>query len=230
MNEQSRTMNRRRWLQLATAGVVLANGGCSLFVMAGKMILGNPVLPADFTAYTKIDLVKADEVSAVICTTPEGIRGDFPSLGVDLLAEISRRLKVENIKVADPHLVAKWVDDNNGELGDFSDLAQTVDADIVNHTQIDTFAYKEENSPNLFRGRCSGAVMVWQVPTGEGKKKDVVMPAKQIYSKAFNSIYPVHQPVSVDQMTATVFRRKYLTRVSEEICRLFYPHPSGVEY
>lgn len=226
MDRKQTNLRRCRWLQLAAAAALVAvNGGCSLFVMAGKMMKGDPAIPSDFEQYTHKSLTEEGQTVAVLCSTPEGIKKDFPSLSIDLLSEVSHRLRAEKIEVVPPHEVARWIDDNGGQVGELGELARAVKADYVIHIHLDQFSYKEDNSPNLFRGRCSGVVNVWEVPDDEDKKPAGA--ARQVYSKSFNSTYPTHQPVPVDQTPATVFRHKYLTRVADELARLFYPTRPG---
>lgn len=147
---------------LALCGLAMTNTGCSLFVMAGKMIMGDPTNDSAFEAYTKKDMAEEGKLVAVICTSPESIKLEFSALDVDLLTNVALRMRQHGIKIIPPHEVASWIDDNGGAI-DLLDLGKTVEADYIVHIQVETFSYKEENSPNLFRGKSTGSIAVWEL-------------------------------------------------------------------
>lgn len=147
---------------LALSCLALTNTGCSLFVMAGKMMIGDPTNDSAFESYTKKDLAEEGKLVAVICTSPESIKLEFSALDVDLLTNVALRMRQHQIKIIPPHEVASWIDDNGGVI-DLLDLGKTVGADYIIHIQVETFAYKEENSPNLYRGKSSGSIVVWEL-------------------------------------------------------------------
>jgi hypothetical protein len=217
----------RRWLALLLCGgsCLLANSGCSLFVMAGKMIMGDPMVDSDFEAYTKKSLKDDEKKVVIICDTPEAVKLEFSSLDVDLLAQLARRMSQEGIEVVNPHKVAKWIDDNGGVGEDLGELADQMKADYIVRVHVDAFDYREENSPNLFRGRASGAIDVFAVERTKDTKQ-----IQQIYSKGFNSVYPRHKPVGSEEVRAVVFRKRYLDRLSEELSRLFYDYRAGADF
>ena len=54
--------------------------GCSLFVMAGKMLFGDPKIASTFTDRTGIDLTKDQKKLLVICHTPYMVENAMPLL------------------------------------------------------------------------------------------------------------------------------------------------------
>jgi hypothetical protein len=217
-----------RWLAaLALCLACLSGGsGCSLFVMAGKMLIGDPMLDSDFEAYTKKSLKDKGKKVVIICETPEAIKLDFSSLDVDLLAQLARRLSQEGIEVVSPHKVASWIDDNGGIGDDVGELAEKMEADFVVRVHLDNFDYREENSPNLYRGRASGAIDVFEVVKKDNRPPKI----EHVYSKGFQSIYPRHKPVGGEEVQAAVFRKRYLDRLSDEIGRTFYKTRPGSDF
>lgn len=213
----------RRWALCAMCCWLAGGTGCSLFVMAGKFLVGDPMVDADFEAYTKKSLDEKGKKVVVVCQTPDAVKSQFSSLDVDLLAQLTRRLAAAEVDVVRPHKVASWIDDNGG-VTEIEELAKAMEADYVIQITVDNFDYREENSPNLFRGRSSGTVNVYEVTETDGRFE-----GKHIYSKGFTSVYPNHKPVSVDDVSEQVFRKKYLDRVSDELARLFYNHKAGAD-
>jgi hypothetical protein len=164
-------------------------------------------------------LTRGENLVVVVCSTPEAIRGDFPSLSADLLDGVTRRLKRENVKVVSPDAVATWLDDNGGRWSDPSEIAEQFDADFIIHIELEQFAYHQENSPLLLRGRATGKATAWAVHTAEGTKL-----ATNVFEREYTSEYPQHHPVSVEQISDHVFRKRYLDRVCGELARMFYDY------
>ena len=52
--------------------------------------------------------------TAGISSSAARAQWEEPSLDLDIIAEVSRRLKIENVDVVDPHMVGTWIDDNGG--------------------------------------------------------------------------------------------------------------------
>jgi len=213
--------------------ILISLTGCSLGVMAGKMLIGDPMVGDDFKSKTGKSLTEKGCKVAILCSTPESVKDQFASLQVELLRDVSRKMSIHKIDVVKPHLVASWIDDNGGKTDDLGSLAQEVDADYIVDINVEQFSYIEENSPNLYRGRCNGAVTVFafaqEKGEGESSKKRSGSP-RQVYQNTFKSVHPVHQPIPADQTSELIFRKKFMDRVGDEISRLFYKHRAGVEF
>lgn len=239
------------WKTLFVCACLFELCGCSLFVMAGKMLHGDPLAPDDFKGWYGESMADTGKQVAVLCTTPDSIKSEDTALDVNLLSEVSRRMAVQEIQVIKPHRVAEWIDDHGGGNPDLKELAQGLNADFIIQIRLERFSYTEERSPNMFRGRASGTITVHEaVRAGEKDKKSKKTAAKksksskpeddpkrepvtgvrQVYVRNLNSVYPTHQPVSIEQMQLDMFRKKYLDRVSDEIAVLFYSHRPGTEF
>jgi hypothetical protein len=224
---QRRNSNPFSLHTLAAALLMLAcliTSGCSLGVMAGKMLFGDPLITCEFTERTKIDLSKEKKKVLVVCSTPESIRSDYPSLNYDLLEQITYGLRRHEIEVMDTGEVATWLDDNGGVWNDVDELAENFDADYIIHVDIDEFDYREPNSPNLLRGKAFGTVSAYQVKELDGLKR-----AREVFVSEYTSEYPNHMPVSIESESPTVFRKKYLDRIADQIGRFFYNYKTGAE-
>ena len=202
--------------------LVMMGNGCSLFVMAGKMIYGDPKIDSAFQSATGVDLEKDAKTVLVVITTPESIKAQSPSLDYDLLDGVTRRLKLRGIDVIDPDDVMTWVDDNGGVWGEPWELAQDFDTDFIVHIDLDEFSFRELNSPTLFRGRTIGNIHGYSVSSRKGKRD-----ALQVFTKEFNSVYPSHHPVSEDQVNDTIFQKRFVDFLSEELGHVFYAYRMG---
>ncbi len=196
--------------------------GCSLGVMVGKMFFGDPLRTCEFTSRTKVDLSEGEKKVLVICSTPESIRSDYPSLNYDLLEQITYKLKRHDIVVMDTGKVATWLDDNGGVWNDVDELAENFDVDYIIHVDIDEFDYREPNSPNLLRGKAFGTVSAYEVRELDGYKQ-----AMEVFASEYTSEYPSHMPVSIESESPKVFRKKYTDRIADQIGRFFFNYHSG---
>lgn len=207
---------------LLIALTVSTQSGCSLFVMGGKMLFGDPKVDCAFGIQTGENLVKNEALVLVVCNSPDSVSSDYPSLNVDMLEGIARRLKREEVQIVNPNEVATWFDDNLGAIDDPTVLAEEFDADYVITIDIEEFSYREENSNELFRGRANAMVRAYEMRDFEGDKQAVEVFVRPIVSK-----YPEIYPIQADQTSEKTFRKKYLDRICEQVAQQFYDHPAG---
>ena len=263
------------WVTALVCGCFLELSGCSLFVMAGKMLQGDPTVDAEFDRwYGGKSMAKTQKKVAVVCSTPESVKSEFSSLDISLASEVSRKLHIHDINVIKAHRVASWMDDHGGLDFDMKELGDDLGAELVVAIKLEDFDFREENSPDLFRGKARGSLMVYelQYETSKSKKskngkekesksdadskkkkpsnadkaggdkksnkkddeeaesKAKVVGVRQVYLKTFDTSYPAHQPISIEQMQPETFRKKFLDRVADELSRTFYRHKVGVEF
>jgi hypothetical protein len=195
--------------------------GCSLFVMAGKMVLGDPVLKCDFRQATTVNLVDEKKTILVICNTPDSIRTEYPSLHFDLVDGISQKLKKQKIKVVSAGDVASWLDDNGGYWNDVSEIAEAFETDYIIHLDLSHFDYREENSQTLLRGRLSANINAYEVKETDGSKRAV-----QIFASDYASEYPSFTAVSINRKSEKIFKKEYIDHVCTQISQVFYDHRS----
>ena len=95
------------------AGLLLTQAGCSLFVMAGKVLFGDPQIPAEFKKVTGTDLAESKDSVVIIATAPHRLLSDVPALQQDIADRVRRILDTRNIKVVPAGDVASWFDDHS---------------------------------------------------------------------------------------------------------------------
>ncbi len=209
---------------LALVGA-LAISGCSLGVMAGKMLTGEPLRPAQFRAMTGNDLTKGEQKIVIICSTPSSVDAELSSLNIDLIDGITRRMKVHGVNVIDPDEVAKWIDDNGGVITDPSEMARAFEADYVAWIDVYGFTLREENSPKLLRGRASGFVRVYEIQEVSGDRT-----ALTAFNTEFKTTFPEHQPISETGRSALTFQKEFVDRMCDELAEKFYDHRPGTGF
>ncbi|QDV29902.1 hypothetical protein Spb1_18220 [Planctopirus ephydatiae] len=213
--------SRREWMRTALGFSALAAfgsaPGCSLFVMAGKMVQGDPKHTCRFKAMTGIDLTKGKHKIMVVCSTPADLKQENSSLEYDLIDGITRRMKRRKVDAVDPKKITKWLDDHGGIDGDLTDISQDIETNYIAWVNVHRFQTTEDNAPRLHRGRMLAEVSAFEVQDLGGRK----FPS-QIFTTEFNSTYPEHQPISENGRSALVFQKEYLDRVSEMLGEIFF--------
>lgn len=215
-------LSRRLRMVLSVVAIMLtvsSLAGCSLFVMAGKMIFGDPTIPSSFSARTGINLTKDQKKLLVVCRTPYLVENAMPSLEYDLTDGVLRRLKQRGIKTVSPDVVAAWLDENGGTNNNPDRFAKEFDCDFIAIVEVTSLSFYEENSRDMFRGHALGNIRAFEVKNiGEEKR------AAQIYSGEFTTEYPQFSPIAIHSMTERVFQKQFLDYLSQQIARHFHDY------
>lgn len=192
--------------------------GCNYVVLAGLLISGPPSIEPDFDAVTNQSMTDHGVTVAVVCYAPTELKWDFPSLDKQVAQYVSFRMRDKKIKVIHPDHVQNWLD-RNPDWDKPEEIGAHFEATYVVYIDMHKYSLFEENSSNLYRGRCEALVSVVEMDgSGEGDK---------IYSKEIISRFPLHAPRQLSEVSYGMFERQFLGRLSEEIGRLFYEHYAG---
>ena len=215
----------RPWRSVAVllaALIVSSLSGCQIVIGVLQTFQGFPKLKNDFSIKTQgRSLAEKGKRTIVLCCAAPGAQTEEPSLDIDIIAEVSRRLLIEKVDVVEPHKVANWIDDNGGITAqtDLEPIGVHFKADFIVLFTFDDFGYREENSPGLYRGHAIGKIVVAEIVDDgvtPGKKR-----AKVIYNKPFDAKYPANRPLSADQEGPDLFKRKFLGQLSTTLTRTF---------
>lgn len=203
--------------------LLLANlSGCQIILGVMQIAQGFPKTTCDFTKTTRgRKLTEKDKRVVILSSSVDSARVEVPSLDIDIIAAISRQLKVAKVNVVDDHKVANWIDEHDiiTTATDLLPIGEHFKADFVVLFTFDDFGYREENSPSLYRGHASGKVIVAElVDDGikPGKKR-----ARVIYNKPFNSKYPQNRPYTADQEGPETFKTRFMSQLGQTLTRLF---------
>ena len=222
--------NRRsvvsRRAMVAGLGVSLLSSqtGCSMFVMAGKVLFGDPVMNCEFTQSTGTNLVKTRDKVMVVASAPAAVAGRYPSLSLDIQDGVTRRLSRKGIETVNSDDVSSWADDHGGVFEDLDQLATDFDANYIIEVDVHQFRHFEENSTKLYRGHAQADITVYKVSVSEGQSQ-----ALPVFSREYTTRYPKNYAVSVDEKSEVVFQKEYLDRVTHEIAMRFYNHRMSEE-
>ena len=199
------------WLLLSQCGCV------NPLVMAGKVILGDPQQLSGFEIATQVSLKKEQKRVLVHCSAPAYLSDDYDTLASDVEEELIRRMRRHGLAVVHPDAAADIIDDYAGRFDPNLIASQLEDVDYIFHIQFDSFSYREDKSPNLYRGRVSGTIVGHEV-RGKGSGRHSV----KVYDQHFKTVHPNSHPVAADHMPKTVFIRKFIDRIADNLGNTFY--------
>lgn len=210
-------------LLLAALFGLFSLSGCQIVVGVLQIAQGFPKNTCDFTAFTKKSLTKDGKKVVVLSSSSSAAQLEEPSLDLNVIGELSRKLKIENIDVVNPHLVSSWIDDNGEITNDtvLEPIGRHFHADYIILITFKEFGYREENSQGLYRGHAEGKVTVSEMVGKDWKTRR----AKVIYNKPFTCKYPANQPMSISADEGPeVFKQQFLERLSKTLAFMFYDH------
>lgn len=230
MNQPQFGMTRRESLRriglLASGVYMISTVGCSqILLSAGKILFGDPKIPAEFTTLTKQNLANGTKTVLVVCSTPESVESDLSTLKIDIIDGVTRRLKLHGVRIINPDKVADWIDEHGGVNSDPQELAQDFETDYIAWIDVQSFDLREPNSPKLLRGHTTGYIRVFKVEEDNSQRR-----ALRVYQTEFSMTYPQHQPIAEQGRSAIVFHKEYLARLCDLLSERFYDHRPGSSF
>lgn len=206
-------------LQVFTVWAVAAMlCGCNYVVLAGYLIGGPPSIEPDFDKTTQKSMTDKDVTVAVVCYAPPELKWDFHSIDKELAKYVSFRLAEHKIQIVNPDRVADWLD-RNDDWDAPPDIGRALGVTYVIYIDLHKYSLYEMGSSHLYRGRAEALVSVFEM--------DGASDGEKVFSREIISQYPLAVPRSTYEVSYTTFKRQYLSRLSEEIGRLFYEYYNG---
>ncbi len=198
--------------------------GCRQILLIGYIINGEPKQPAPFMVGTGTDLEKGEHRILVIASSNQANLEDGTAVNLDVLEGLTRQLKRKGILVVKPGKVSMWIDENGGFLDDPADLLDDFETDYIVHIEIEKFSFHEENSPELLRATFSGAITAHKVLKNKKSGEKIL---REVWDTEFSSVHPQNYPIPIQKMSPEIFQQQSIKRLSDQISRLFYAHPSS---
>lgn len=200
------------------ATVAIGTSGCNYIVLLGYLIGGPPSIEPDFDSMTGESLTDKEVIVAVVCYAPKEVLYDYSRVDRDIAKYVSYQMTAKKIKVLNPDLVQKWLDENSN-WDEPSEIGEALGATHVVYIDITKYTLYEENSHELYRGRSEVDVTVYEIDEdGEGEP---------IYSTELLSRFPLAAAQDSSEISRPGFQARYHQRLSFEVGRLFYEHYNG---
>ena len=200
----------------------LTLAGClKQIVMLGYLIGGPPSIEPDFDMMTKKSMTAKDVTVAVVCYAPLEVKYDFSAIDAELAKYVTYRLVQHKVKVVNPDQVRAWLDENADNWDEPSEIGRALHVKYVVYIDLESFNLWEEHSHDLLRGHAEGLVSVFEI--GDDGEEG----GEKIFTKEITSRFPLAAPRAATDVSYATFKQQYLSRLSEEIGRLFYEHYNG---
>ena len=204
------------------AGVCLtacALPGCSLFVMGGRMIFGDPINDPVFTEATDVDLTDGEHAVLVLAKSPESAKAGFPEVDQEVMRRVGRLLRAEGVEVVRSDDILDWVEERGGTWNEYhlGAAAARFGADYIVTVELDSFTWTEPHSPDLFRGRSGGSIRTFEADPENSS-------AGAVFTGSYESLYPTHAPKQAGNVTEKLFREQFLDRLCLQVSQQFLPH------
>jgi hypothetical protein len=211
MNNNCRCLS----LFIAVALCLATLPGCSYILFFGYLIGGPPSIEPKFDADTKESMTDKDVTVAVICFAPNDVRYNFESVDHEVSKYVTMRLAQHHVDVINPDRVRAWLDENK-DWDKPEEIGAAFNTTYVVYIDLNDFSLYEDGSATLYRGKAEAIVSVY--------KMDEDGTAERIFLEEIRSRFPLHQPKSASEESYNTFKARYLSRLSEEIGRLFYEY------
>jgi hypothetical protein len=121
--------------------------------------------------------------------------------------------EVDEIDVVPQEDVADWMDENEWDEADFTEIGRGVEADTVVAIEVDAFSLHE--STTLLKGRADVTTTVYDM-TKDGKK------AFRTTDRDFS--FPTNHPVPATPNSQRTFRYVFIRELAEQIAKNFYDY------
>ncbi len=201
--------------------------GCQIIIGTVMMLKGRDLEDCEFKQRTGETLKGKDKRVVILSNSPESARSQYGALDIDVIAGLSRRLKLQDINVVDTQKVATWIDDHGSDVDDVqvADLAKEFKANYVILIRFTQVSFTEPNSPQLLRGSASALIS-----TVKFTKENGVQTPHTIYTGTMDAKFPSHQALPLEQRDLSVFRRQFIDQVADELTRKFWDYRPGDEF
>jgi len=196
--------------------------GCQIIIGTLLTLQGRPMATCEFTAMTKKKLSEKGKRVVVLTSCASQAQANEPSLDLDIIDSVSRKLQLDNVNVVDPYKVGAWIDEHGGikEETPLDPIGMKFNADYIVLFKFNDFGYNAANTSGLYQGHASYKVVVVEMVKDKNAKDG--KRAKVIYNRPFESKFPKNRPVSADEAgTLEVFKSNYMSRLGQELTRLF---------
>lgn len=217
--QQRRVSLVRRCLLLSV--LVCMTAGCRFNVAMLRMILGDPSVQSSFQTQTDVDLTEGNHRLLILCSALHSVTSDNPSLPIDVVTEVSTRLRSKGIEIVDPDDVSTWLDDH-GSWDDLGALGTEFKTDFIAVIHLQQLTFKEPHSTNLLRAHAVGEVRVFELVKGDDAPY-----AAERFRIPINDRYPSSNPINANESSEELFRKKAVDDLCRDFARIFHDYHRG---
>lgn len=210
--EQGRAMRQRstatRGLCVLLAGMLAISGaGCVGFAAQMIHVIRGNKVPAEF------DGLAGKRVAVVCVANTTSYDANAASSQLAQMVEILLRQNVKDIEIIRQQDVADWIDSNDWENIDYSELGKALKAEMI--VAIDMDGLRMHEDATMYRGRADVSIRVF----------DMSKRAATVFSRSMpNFSYPTQSGIHVSETTIAAFQRKFMSELARDVGRHFYAY------
>jgi len=190
-------------------GILCLSTGCQAMLATVMLLAGGKETKAKYKFF------KGKPV-AVVCLSENMTDSRYDDVPRDLAKAVGLHLSqnVKKIEVIQPAKVNKWLDRQDGRIGDFQQFGKDMEADMVLAIYLDSFQTSSPSSPGSYQGRAVVSFTVYDVKTGT-----------EIASESLPEyVYPPNIRPPATEIRESQFKKEYLIQLSKRIACFFHSY------
>lgn len=202
--------------------LVSATGCVRVMALAGKVILGDPRAVSKFEDRTGIKLQDEKPPIIIRCSAPLSVLDECESITGDVEASLIRQMKQKELNPVDLNRVVEAIDARGGHYDRQLLIEEIDDAKYLFEIRIEEYQTYEPNTPSMYHGVCRGTINGYQI-MGGGQGDDAgPRHTVQLFEQEFDVDYPNGHPMPKEQMSESIFRKKFVNELTKRLGNIFY--------
>jgi hypothetical protein len=204
--------------------VLLSSAGCvRAMALMGKVVLGDPKSVSKFEDRTGIKLQEEKPPIIIRCTSPLSVTDICESINGDVENSLIRQMKQRELNVVDQNLVVDAIDSRGGHYDRQAVVEEIEDAKYIFEIRIEEFQIYEPHTPSMYHGICRGTINGYEIEGGDKDKEHPgLRQAIQVFEQEFDVDYPNGHPIPKEQMSESIFRKKFVNELTKRLGNIFY--------
>ena len=190
---------------LLVAVVLIGSTGCIGAMAQLLYVVKGHKSPAVF------DGMEGKRVAVVVVSDASAYGPDTLAFSVTKIVSMDLQNNVKDIAVITPEAIEEWIDTNDWDQTNFTDLGRGVGADLV--LEIEVGSYTIHDGKTLYKGQSELSVSVHEMESGN-----------TLFAQGPDAyVFPTNGRPAI-QTTPRQFEQMYLSKLTTRVSRLFYPH------
>ena len=209
----ARTNKLQQWLPLLLVSMVLPLTGCVGLMAHALYVVKGDKVPAAY------DGMQQKRV-AVVCSSVSPASGPTSPSGM-IARQVSTILqsRVDEITVVRQEEIADWIDRNDWDEIDYTEIGRGVNADLVLLLDVQSFSIRDGQT--LFKGRATVQTTVF----------DISDRGKVVYqADTFDFSFPENGAKHTTETNESSFRRAYITALSRHLAKEFFAYEKSEDF
>ena len=203
----------QRWIPFLLVGLILPITGCVGMVAHALYVIKGDKIPA---AYEGME----EKRVAVVCSSVSPANGPTSPSGM-IARQVSTILqsRVDDIDVVRQEEIADWIDRNDWDEIDYTEIGRGVNADLLLLLDVQSFSIRDGQT--LYKGRATVQTTVF----------DIQDRGKVAYqADTFDFTFPENGAKHTTETNEASFRRAYIGALSRHLAKEFFAYEKSEDF